>query len=131
MGIARGIYRDASLLIADEPTAALDAKAEARVFAGLQHASTATHGRRTTILVTHRQANIKTRTEFWFWRKACSSSKAPTTSHSTQAACITNFSRSRRGLIAQRTTSGGWTPEEALHQTGAWSTAARRPQCAS
>ena len=59
MGIARGIYRDASLLIADEPTAALDAKAEARVFAGLQHASTAAHGRRTTILVTHRPANIK------------------------------------------------------------------------
>jgi ATP-binding cassette subfamily B protein len=59
MGIARGIYRDASLLIADEPTAALDAKAEARVFAGLQHASTTTHGRRTTLLVTHRLANIK------------------------------------------------------------------------
>jgi ATP-binding cassette subfamily B protein len=59
MGIARGIYRDAALLIADEPTAALDAKAEARVFAGLHHASTTAHGRRTTILVTHRLANIK------------------------------------------------------------------------
>lgn len=59
MGIARGIYRAASLLIADEPTAALDAKAEARVFAGLQHATTTAHGRRTTLLVTHRLANIK------------------------------------------------------------------------
>jgi ATP-binding cassette subfamily B protein len=59
MGIARGIYRDASLLIADEPTAALDAKAEARVFAGLQHATTTASGKRTTILVTHRLANIK------------------------------------------------------------------------
>jgi ATP-binding cassette subfamily B protein len=59
MGIARGIYRDASLLIADEPTAALDAKAEARVFAGLQHATTTEHGKRTTVLVTHRLANIK------------------------------------------------------------------------
>ncbi len=59
MGIARGIYRDASVLVADEPTAALDARAEARVFAGLQHASISGHGTRTTILVTHRLANIK------------------------------------------------------------------------
>ncbi|SFW60526.1 ATP-binding cassette, subfamily B [Amycolatopsis australiensis] len=60
MGIARGIYRDASVLVADEPTAALDARAEARVFAGLQHASTSLRGgRRTTILVTHRLANIR------------------------------------------------------------------------
>ena len=60
MGIARGIYRDASVLVADEPTAALDARAEARVFAGLRHASRSGHGRRTTILVTHRLANIRT-----------------------------------------------------------------------
>lgn len=59
MGIARGIYRDASVLVADEPTAALDARAEARVFAGLQHASTSHRGRRTTVLVTHRLANIR------------------------------------------------------------------------
>ncbi|MEU0792253.1 ABC transporter ATP-binding protein [Amycolatopsis sp. NPDC005961] len=59
MGIARGIYRDASILVADEPTAALDARAEARVFAGLQHASASHDGRRTTILVTHRLANIR------------------------------------------------------------------------
>jgi ATP-binding cassette subfamily B protein len=59
MGIARGIYRDASILVADEPTAALDARAEARVFAGLQHASASHDGRRTTVLVTHRLANIR------------------------------------------------------------------------
>jgi ATP-binding cassette subfamily B protein len=59
MGIARGIYRDASVLVADEPTAALDARAEARVFAGLQHASRSSRGRRTTVLVTHRLANIR------------------------------------------------------------------------
>lgn len=39
LGIARGIFRDGNVLVADEPTAALDAKAEARVFAGLQHAA--------------------------------------------------------------------------------------------
>lgn len=60
ISIARGIYRDATILIADEPTAALDAKAEARVFAGLHHASTGgERPTRTTILVTHRLANIR------------------------------------------------------------------------
>ena len=56
VGVARGIYRDAAILVADEPTAALDAKAEARVFAGLHSASA---DARTTILVTHRLANIR------------------------------------------------------------------------
>lgn len=61
IGIARGLYRDAPILVADEPTAALDAKAEARVFTALRHASTTTAGdRKTTILVTHRLANIAT-----------------------------------------------------------------------
>lgn len=63
VGVARGIYRDAAVLVADEPTAALDAKAEARVFAGLQQATASGSDgrtRRTTVLVTHRLANIKT-----------------------------------------------------------------------
>ncbi|QFU86043.1 ABC transporter ATP-binding protein [Amycolatopsis sp. YIM 10] len=58
--VARGIFRDGAVLVADEPTAALDARAEARVFAGLRHASGNHDGtRRTTILVTHRLANIR------------------------------------------------------------------------
>ncbi|HEV3360413.1 MAG TPA: ABC transporter ATP-binding protein [Pseudonocardiaceae bacterium] len=56
ISVARGIYRDATILIADEPTAALDAKAEARVFDGLRSAAGAA---RTTILITHRLANIR------------------------------------------------------------------------
>jgi ATP-binding cassette subfamily B protein len=60
LGIARGIYRDAPVLVADEPTAALDAKAEARVFAALRDASADEAGAtRTTILVTHRLANVR------------------------------------------------------------------------
>ena len=63
IGVARGIYRDAVVLVADEPTAALDAKAEARVFDGLRHATRssgdADRPTRTTILVTHRLANIR------------------------------------------------------------------------
>lgn len=60
LGVARGIYRDASILIADEPTAALDAKAEARVFEGLRHAVRRDPDEppRTTVLITHRLANI-------------------------------------------------------------------------
>ncbi|HEY4019611.1 MAG TPA: ABC transporter ATP-binding protein [Pseudonocardiaceae bacterium] len=56
ISVARGIYRNATILVADEPTAALDAKAEARVFNGLR---TATGAARTTILITHRLANIR------------------------------------------------------------------------
>lgn len=63
VAIARGIYRDAPILVADEPTAALDAKAEARVFAALQRAfhanSDVGQTTRTTILITHRLANIR------------------------------------------------------------------------
>jgi ATP-binding cassette subfamily B protein len=62
LSVARGGYRDAPLLIADEPTAALDARAEAKVFAALQSASRISgngRGTRTTVLVTHRLANVR------------------------------------------------------------------------
>ncbi|MDT0300623.1 ABC transporter ATP-binding protein [Streptomonospora wellingtoniae] len=52
---ARGLYRDADLLIADEPTAALDARAEKRLFESL-HA----HAKgRTVLLITHRLASVR------------------------------------------------------------------------
>jgi ATP-binding cassette subfamily B protein len=62
LSVARGGYRDAPVLVADEPTAALDARAEARVFQALQSASRTSTGERTTrttILVTHRLANVR------------------------------------------------------------------------
>ncbi|QZZ31109.1 ABC transporter ATP-binding protein [Streptomyces sp. ST1015] len=60
VGVARGVYRDATVLVADEPTAALDAKAEAVVFEGLRRASALREGgSRTTILVTHRLVNVR------------------------------------------------------------------------
>ncbi|MFI9503412.1 ABC transporter ATP-binding protein [Nocardia sp. NPDC052566] len=61
ISVARGLYRDAPILVADEPTAAMDARAEHAVFASLQHL-TRTNGQsanRTTILITHRLANIR------------------------------------------------------------------------
>ncbi len=62
IAVARGLYRDAPVVVADEPTAALDARAEHAVFGslrGLAAASDTTPGR-ITILVTHRLANVRT-----------------------------------------------------------------------
>ncbi|MFE9576965.1 ABC transporter ATP-binding protein [Nocardia sp. NPDC006044] len=62
ISVARGLYRDAPILVADEPTAAMDAKAEHQVFRSLQHLSRGNGeaaGNRTTILITHRLANIR------------------------------------------------------------------------
>jgi len=66
--VARGLYRDAPLLIADEPTAAMDARAEHAVFQSLQSLRRANgvsgNGSRsgstkTTVLITHRLANVR------------------------------------------------------------------------
>lgn len=74
LSVARGLYRDAPLVIADEPTAALDARAEHSVFrtlrglsgpgrhAGPEQIPGQATGRvpgRITVLVTHRLANVK------------------------------------------------------------------------
>jgi len=58
MSVARGLYRDAPVVIADEPTAALDARAEQAVF-GTLHGRTGTGAGRITVLVTHRLANVR------------------------------------------------------------------------
>ncbi|HVE95784.1 MAG TPA: ATP-binding cassette domain-containing protein, partial [Pseudonocardiaceae bacterium] len=68
ISVARGLYRDAPLLVADEPTAAMDARAEHAVFQSLQSLTRAgaavSNGdrqgvTRTTVLITHRLANIR------------------------------------------------------------------------
>ncbi|MCU7723120.1 ABC transporter ATP-binding protein/permease [Actinoplanes sp. KI2] len=51
---ARGFYRDAPLLIMDEPSSALDPRAEDALFQALR----SRQGDKTTILITHRLANI-------------------------------------------------------------------------
>lgn len=56
ISVARGLYRDAPLVVADEPTAALDARAEHAVFAALRGLG---GGDRITVLVTHRLANVR------------------------------------------------------------------------
>jgi ATP-binding cassette, subfamily B, bacterial len=56
LSVARGLYRDAPLVIADEPTAAMDARAEHAVFAALRGLG---GSERITVLVTHRLANVR------------------------------------------------------------------------
>ena len=56
LAVARGLYRDAALTIWDEPTAPLDAKAEAAVYASLARL----RRERTVVLITHRLASAQT-----------------------------------------------------------------------
>jgi ATP-binding cassette subfamily B protein len=52
---ARGFLRDSELLIMDEPSSALDPRAEYALFQAIRHRQ----GRATTILITHRLANVR------------------------------------------------------------------------
>jgi ATP-binding cassette subfamily B protein len=52
---ARGFFKDAELLIMDEPSSALDARAEAALFEAVR----ARRGTATTVLITHRLANVR------------------------------------------------------------------------
>jgi ABC-type multidrug transport system fused ATPase/permease subunit len=55
LAAARGLFRDAPLLICDEPSAALDARAEHALFQRLR----APGPGRTTVLISHRLANVR------------------------------------------------------------------------
>jgi len=53
--VARGLFRDARLLVLDEPTAALDAKAEWAVYESLRMLAEG----RTVVLITHRLGSVR------------------------------------------------------------------------
>jgi len=55
LAVARGLFRDAPLLIWDEPTAPLDAKAEFAVYESLRRIAAG----RTVVLITHRLASVR------------------------------------------------------------------------
>jgi ATP-binding cassette subfamily B protein len=55
IAVARGFHRDAALLICDEPTAALDARAEHALFERIRSHSDG----RTVLLITHRLASVR------------------------------------------------------------------------
>jgi ATP-binding cassette subfamily B protein len=54
IALARAFHRDAGLLVLDEPTAALDPRAEHRIFTGLRELA----ADRAVVLVTHRLTNV-------------------------------------------------------------------------
>ncbi|GAA1972731.1 ABC transporter ATP-binding protein [Kitasatospora viridis] len=54
IAIARAFYRDSGLLVLDEPTAALDPRAEHKIFANLREVARD----RAVVLVTHRLTNV-------------------------------------------------------------------------
>jgi ATP-binding cassette, subfamily B, bacterial len=55
IAVARGLFRDARLLVLDEPTAALDAKAEWAVYESLRRLAVG----RTVVLITHRLGSVR------------------------------------------------------------------------
>jgi ATP-binding cassette, subfamily B, bacterial len=55
LAVARGLFRDAPVLIWDEPTAPLDARAEFAVYESLRRLASG----RTVILITHRLASVR------------------------------------------------------------------------
>lgn len=56
IGMARALFRDARLLILDEPTAALDARSEADLFARIRDVS----GEQTVVVISHRFSSVRT-----------------------------------------------------------------------
>jgi ABC-type multidrug transport system fused ATPase/permease subunit len=62
LAVARGLYRDAPLVIWDEPTAPLDAKAEHAVYESLRRLARD----RTVILITHRLASVRNANRIFF-----------------------------------------------------------------
>ncbi|MBI2632116.1 ABC transporter ATP-binding protein [Candidatus Pacearchaeota archaeon] len=55
IALARAFFRDANILILDEPTAAVDAKAEYRLFQKFKHLTK----NKTTILISHRFSTVR------------------------------------------------------------------------
>jgi ATP-binding cassette subfamily B protein len=62
LAVARGLYRDAPLVIWDEPTAPLDARAEHAVYESLRQLARA----RTVLLITHRLASVRNADRIYF-----------------------------------------------------------------
>lgn len=65
VALARAVYRETGLLVLDEPSAALDARAEADLFATVR---ASTRGR-AVLLITHRLANVRTADRIYVLRE--------------------------------------------------------------
>ena len=91
IAIARAILRDAPILILDEPTANLDAEAEAEVMAALERLA----GGRTVLVISHRLSTSATSTRSRCSRGAGSWNAAPTPASRPKAASSRACSPSR------------------------------------
>ncbi|WIV99107.1 ABC transporter ATP-binding protein [Kinneretia aquatilis] len=67
LAVARGLFRDAPLVIWDEPTAPLDARAEAAVYDSLRQLAAG----RTVVLITHRLASVRAADRIFFMERGC------------------------------------------------------------
>jgi len=65
LAVARGLFRDAPLVIWDEPTAPLDARAEAAVYDSLRQLAAG----RTVVLITHRLASVRAADRIFFMER--------------------------------------------------------------
>jgi ATP-binding cassette subfamily B protein len=55
LGVARALLRSADILLLDEPTSAIDAKAEYQIFNNIYK----THGDKTTVIISHRFSTVR------------------------------------------------------------------------
>jgi ATP-binding cassette subfamily B protein len=92
LGIARAAYRRGRILIVDEPTAALDARAELEVFERIR--ALADSGQ-TVVLITHRLASVR-HADLVSWTRAGSWSPGLRTSCWRPAVSTPSCTRSRR-----------------------------------
>ncbi|MDI3466202.1 MAG: Efflux ABC transporter, permease/ATP-binding protein [Nitrospira sp.] len=76
VALARAILRDSQILILDEPTSAMDAKAETELFERFRELAQG----RTAILISHRLSTVKMADRISLWSTGRSSSKAHTMS---------------------------------------------------
>jgi ATP-binding cassette subfamily B protein len=92
VALARAFLRDAPLVVLDEPTAALDPRAERDLFETVA----SLYRSRSAVLISHRLSSVR------FWRAAASPSRGPTTSCWPSAAPTPSCSTSRPAPTADR-----------------------------
>lgn len=97
--IARCLLKDAPIVIFDEATATVDPENEDQ----LQKAMEALTREKTVLMIAHRlKISCGARTRSWWWTRAASSKRVPTTNRSGRRA-------SYRDFVSERTESSRWT----------------------
>ncbi|MDE0527691.1 MAG: ATP-binding cassette domain-containing protein [Truepera sp.] len=67
LGMARALFRDAEILILDEPTASLDPRSEYELYQRFARLASG----RTTILITHRLSSVRTADRILVLKEGC------------------------------------------------------------